>query len=231
MDGDRFDDLIKRLGMSRFTRLSALRGLAGAVAALGGAALTEDDADAVKRRNDKNKNRKRKRNRGKTQRICHCDANGQNCRTQKLSKKKAKRRLRQNPNDYKGRCDKQKCLDPDNGCNVNRPFECCSGNCCIDRTSASNGICAPNGANCCGQHITGGYCTAEFSQCCAQNACCRPNEVCCANAFDPEGYCCPPGTVCDANQPNGCSALLGETALESVADSADPGRIRSRFGD
>jgi hypothetical protein len=226
MDGDRFDDLIKRLGMSRFTRLSALRGLAGAVAALGGAALSDDDADAVKRRN----NRKRRRNRGKTRRICHCDANGQDCRTLRLSKKKAKRHLKRHPNDSSGRCDDDTCLDTDTECNPNRPGRCCARTCCVDTTSNSGGICPLDGSNCCGQHHTGGYCAPPFSQCCAQDACCRTNEVCCANAFDPTGYCCPAGSVCDANQPNGCSALPGGTTLESVSDSPDPGRIRSRFG-
>jgi hypothetical protein len=235
MDGDRFDNLIKRLGASRLTRLSALRGLTAAAVAAAGASLVVDEGEAKKRRKDenknKNKNRKRKR-KEKTQRICHCDANGNNCRTQKLSKKKAKRRLRQNPNDFKGRCDNQECSDPDTACNLNRPYECCSGNCCLDLTSGSNGICAPAGGRCCGQHAAGGYCTSEFSQCCAQNACCRPSETCCANTFNPLGYCCPPGMVCDANQPNGCGFVLQvQIASQDVApDHDNPGRIRVRAG-
>jgi hypothetical protein len=50
MDDQRFDDLVKRLCPTRLTRLSALRGLAGGVAALTGAVLAADVTDARKRK-------------------------------------------------------------------------------------------------------------------------------------------------------------------------------------
>src|SRR4051794_16494802 len=47
MDGEKFDDLIKRLFTIRLTRGNTLRGLAaGAAAALTGATLAEDETDA-----------------------------------------------------------------------------------------------------------------------------------------------------------------------------------------
>src|SRR5215218_8492754 len=49
MDGENFDDLLKKVCTTRLTRLSVLRGLAaGAVAALAGSAVGSDDADAKK---------------------------------------------------------------------------------------------------------------------------------------------------------------------------------------
>src|SRR5262245_24756579 len=50
MDGDTFDELVKRLTQARVTRLEALRGLlAGAAVGLTGATLA-DDADAKQKR-------------------------------------------------------------------------------------------------------------------------------------------------------------------------------------
>ena len=50
MDGEKFDDLLKRLCTTRLTRISALRGLvAGAAAALTGATLASDETDARKK--------------------------------------------------------------------------------------------------------------------------------------------------------------------------------------
>src|SRR4051812_24782839 len=47
MDGEKFDDIIKRLFTIRLTRGNTLRGLAaGAAAALTGATLAEDETDA-----------------------------------------------------------------------------------------------------------------------------------------------------------------------------------------
>ena len=64
MDGDRFDDLIKRLGTTRLTRLTALRGLAvGALAAtLGIAAPDEADAKRKKSCSECQKKKKHKSN-------------------------------------------------------------------------------------------------------------------------------------------------------------------------
>src|ERR687890_2255471 len=60
MDAERFDTMVRRLGMTRLTRISALRGLAGSAAALlvGGALLptTTEAADRNRRQRT----------------ICHC---------------------------------------------------------------------------------------------------------------------------------------------------------------
>src|SRR5215218_5808419 len=49
MDGENFDDLLKKVCTTRLTRLGMLRGLAaGAMAALAGSAVGSDDADAKK---------------------------------------------------------------------------------------------------------------------------------------------------------------------------------------
>ena len=50
MDGEKFDALLKRICTTRLTRISALRGLvAGAAAALTGAAIASDETDAKKK--------------------------------------------------------------------------------------------------------------------------------------------------------------------------------------
>jgi hypothetical protein len=51
MDTERFDALVKRLETTRLTRGGAVRGLmAGALAAVAGAALSADETDAKRRR-------------------------------------------------------------------------------------------------------------------------------------------------------------------------------------
>ena len=96
MDAERFDTMVRRLGMTRLTRISALRGLAGSAAALlmGGALLptTTEAADRSRRKRT----------------ICHCpDTDPKNCRTLRLRRKRARRHLRRHPNDYRGECQKQ----------------------------------------------------------------------------------------------------------------------------
>ena len=96
MDAERFDTMVRRLGMTRLTRISALRGLVGSAAALlmGGALLPTTTEAADRRR--------RKRT------ICHCpDTDPKNCRTLRLRRKRARRHLRRHPNDYRGECQKQ----------------------------------------------------------------------------------------------------------------------------
>ena len=66
MDGDTFDDLVKRLTQTRLSRVDALRGmLASAVVGLTGAPLA-DETDARKKRNaGKKKHREARHGKGK----------------------------------------------------------------------------------------------------------------------------------------------------------------------
>jgi hypothetical protein len=67
MDGEKFDDLLKRLCTTRLTRISALRGLvAGAAAALTGAAIASDETDAKKKRGGAKKGAAKKGRKGKS---------------------------------------------------------------------------------------------------------------------------------------------------------------------
>src|SRR5215218_4586775 len=79
MDGTRFDQLIKQLGTTRVTRLTALRGLAvGAVAAAVGFAAP-DEAEAKKKCNQCQKKKTHKTNSGKKRIRCKAKANGTLC--------------------------------------------------------------------------------------------------------------------------------------------------------
>jgi hypothetical protein len=80
MDGSRFDQLIKSMGTTRITRLTALRGLAlGALAATIRFAAP-DDADAkCKNCGECRTKKKTKSNRGKRQCKCKAKANGTLC--------------------------------------------------------------------------------------------------------------------------------------------------------
>lgn len=64
MDSEKFDDLIKRMGTARVTRLTALRGLVGgAVAAVAGTAIATSDADAKSKKRGKSKKKGKKKSR------------------------------------------------------------------------------------------------------------------------------------------------------------------------
>ena len=130
MDAERFDAMIKRLGTTRLTRMRALRGVAAsAAAALIGAALVPAAADAADR------HRRRKRT------ICHCpDTDPKNCKTLRLRRKRAKRHLRQHPNDYKGECQKQP--NPTPTCTTDADCAATGQICCT--TGKKAGTCQPN---------------------------------------------------------------------------------------
>ncbi len=149
-----------------------------------------------------------------------------NCKTLKLTKKKANKHLNRHPLDRKGSCDK--CLGTDGACNVNRPGQCCSNNCCFDDSSVTDGTCPTEGGNCCGLTTTGGYCTSDFPVCCGEEACCQDDWVCCSNFRLPNGYCCPPGNVCDFNEPNGCLPDGGAARSTPIGTSQPRGRARNR---
>jgi hypothetical protein len=64
MDSEKFDDLIKRIGTARVSRLTALKGLlGGAAVALTGAAVATSDADAKNKKKGKSKKKGKKRQR------------------------------------------------------------------------------------------------------------------------------------------------------------------------
>src|SRR5215217_4342362 len=81
VDGTRFDQLIKQLGTTRVTRLTALRGLAvGALAAATGfAAPDEADAKCKKSCDQCSKKVKKKSKSGKVRCRCRAKANGTLC--------------------------------------------------------------------------------------------------------------------------------------------------------
>ena len=66
MDGEKFDDLIRRICTTRLTRMSALRGLVGsAAAALAGAAVASNEAEAKPKKVSGAKKGKGKQGKGK----------------------------------------------------------------------------------------------------------------------------------------------------------------------
>ncbi len=230
MDDSRFDQLARAISGAAESRRDTLRVFAGGTAAavLGvfGVALSESETQAAKDDKKHKHRHRRKRNSKKNTKICHCDSSGNNCKTLKLTKKQANKHLNKHARDRKGSCDK--CVGTDNSCNVNRPGQCCSNNCCFDSTSDTGGICPTEGGNCCGLTTTGGYCTTDFPQCCGEQACCQDDWVCCSNFRLPNGYCCPPGNVCDFNNPNGCQPD-GDAARSTLVGSSQPrGRARNR---
>jgi len=148
MDDKRFDELTKTLSGGLGSRRNALRAVVAGVATSLGALGTLDFAAAKKKKNGKNNNKNNNKKKDKKEKICHCpDNNDNNCKTKKVSHKQAKKHLHNHPNDSKGKCDKG-CDDTDVECNVNRPSECCSNNCCLDTTSSTGGICATSGGRC-----------------------------------------------------------------------------------
>ena len=230
MDGRRFDQLARALSGSAGSRREALVVATGSVATGLLGLISIEQATAAPR--DKKKRDQRNRNNGnnreKRVKICRCDSTGRNCKTKQVSEKSARRQLKKNDNVSKGKCN-NRCSRTDIECNVNRPGECCSAQCCFDVTSSIGGICPTDGANCCGLTNTGGYCTTTAPVCCGENACCRTGEVCCSSFRLTTGYCCPAGNTCDFNQPNGCLPSVAATASRSAATegSVEPRRRSS----
>jgi hypothetical protein len=157
MHATTFDDFIKTLGRTRLTRVQALQGLVATAVTLTGARVWPEAAEAAERKRT----------------ICHCgDNNPQQigCVTKRLSKKKAKRHLRQHAFDYKGKCAKT----------PNPPVEC-GGKCkpskeiCCPPGSTLAGQCKPNSAACSLPVECGGLCTST--------------EVCCPPGSKQAGQC------------------------------------------
>jgi hypothetical protein len=192
MDGERFDSLIKRLGSTRVTRLTALRGLAaGAVASLTGISLFAEEGEAK----DGKKTRRR--------RICHKTSATDPGVTKKLKAKRAKRHLRKHPFDTKGAC----TAVPSVGCQNNANCtggQVCQNNICVDCTST---------AQCSGNLVClNGRCQAVSGACSLANpqGTCPPGQICgngvCQTPVPPNQGCeprnntqgsCDPGQVCN----------------------------------
>jgi hypothetical protein len=197
MDGKRFDSLIKRLGTTRLTRLTALRGMAaGSVAALTGLSLFAEEADA-------NGTRRRRR-----RRICHRTSATDPGVTRKLKAKRAKRHLRKHQFDTKGACTATPVRV---GCATDA--DCTGGRVC------ENGICVQcrGDANCPpGRFCVGNVCNAPVTNvtnitnpttvveglaiCAAQGNICTPDEEFCCTSGPKTALCvrnpnsCNPGT-------------------------------------
>jgi len=219
MDDKRFDELTKTLSARLGSRRYALRAAAVGLATSVGAFEALDFASAKKKKNDKHNNKNNNKKKEKKEKICHCDNNGNNCKTKKVSHKQAKKHLRNHPNDTKGKCDS--CDDTDVECNYNRPSECCSNICCVDNSSSTSGVCSVSGGICCGQRNSGGYCPSSFPQCCGQNACCQTSDVCCGTPQQPIGYCCPAGQEC-CNSQSGC--CVADAAAVNTTEASGAGR-------
>jgi len=186
MDGDRFDDLIKRLGTTRLTRLTALRGLAvGGLAALTGAGLLAEEALA-------------KNNHEQKIRICHRSSATDPGVSKKLKKDKAQKHLKRHPFDTKGRCTATPTptptpVTPATTCGAGAPVQCgntafcCPSNlpqCCVNAGIAGFS-CAPSNYTCCGQQ--GDACAPSGESCCLPDPSVGGRQ---------SSGCIPEGTVC-----------------------------------
>jgi hypothetical protein len=117
VDGTQFDTLVKRLSTTTLSRSTALRGLAASIAAFAGVTVGAEPGAAEERK------------------ICHCPGTiVADCRTLKLTKKKAKRHLNQHACDLEGRCNgvsgcpPGSCKELGDACSGD-DTECCSGHC------------------------------------------------------------------------------------------------------
>src|SRR5215207_5979671 len=219
MDGTTFDNLIKGLSRTRLSRLRVLQGLAaGAVAALTGERLAPEETEAHRRKRT----------------ICHCgDNNPQQigCVTKRLSKKKARRHLRQHPYDYKGKCVKTPKPPPPPECGG----ACKPGEICCSPGSKKAGTCKPN-LNACNEEdclALAAACTADV-QCCSgicnaggsttgpladtANECstCRSGGATCTTPGT-QGTCCQGRTCIENGATDVCCSLATETCVLTAA--------------
>jgi hypothetical protein len=184
MDGTRFDDLIKRLGTRRLTRLSVLRGLtAGGVAAVTGMRLVAEEAEAA----DKKGSQKKRK-------ACDCqNADPTTCTTKRLSRRRRKKLLRNNLCAYAGSCRTgvSGCQDGTGvGCS---PANNTRGNCPPGQICNTQAICVPEGqVGCSPANNTRGNCPP--GQVCNLRAICV-TAVGCLNEANPQcsanQFCCP----------------------------------------
>jgi hypothetical protein len=172
MDGTRFDEVVKRLANTRLTRLRALQCLAAATAvSLTGVSLATEETKAARRRRT----------------ICHCGDNNPeqiNCVTKRLSRRRARRHLRNHEDDYKGKCVKKPT--PVVGCS---PADDTQGTCPAGQICSKRAICV---AGCTGISGTRGSCPA--GQFCIDGQC-QNQVVDCSPADNTQGTC-PAGQIC-----------------------------------
>ncbi len=223
MDDRRFDQLAMAISGAAGSRRDSLAIVLGSAAAAVFGLFGIEGTEAKHRKgHGKNKNRRNKDK--KKVKFCHCpDNNEKNCKTKTVTKKKAKKLEKRDPNSHRGRC-KDTCLSDNTDCNTNRPGECCSLLCCLDNTSSTGGICPTSGGNCCGRPDRGGYCPEDAPNCCGTKACCPLDYKCCATSLNPSGNCCPPDYDCD--DANGtCKPAREIPGREAFVDRTVP-RIR-----
>jgi hypothetical protein len=214
MDGERFDSLIKRLGTTRLTRLTALRGLAaGSVAALTGLNLFAEEADA----NGKKRRRRR--------RICHRTSATDPGVNKKLKAKRAKRHLRKHPFDTKGACTAAPV-----GCQNNANCtggQVCVNNICVNCTFDSQcggGLFCVNGrcqarVGCSPANNTQGNCPA--------GQICNTLAICVAGCTGTGQGTCPAGLNCVNGQ---CQPPGGCTPTNNTQGNCAPGQVCNIFG-
>ena len=144
VDGTQFDTLVKRLSTTTLSRSTALRGLAGSVAAFAGVTLVVEPGAASQKK------------------VCHClDETVTSCETIKVGKRSARRHIRKHLCDYRGECQDFSgcCIEIGLGCTT--PLSCCSGNCQgVCQACKSNGSICGSDSECCSKQCNVGNCAA-----------------------------------------------------------------------
>jgi hypothetical protein len=232
MDGSQFDELVKRLGTTRATRLAALRGLAaGVFANLAGLSLFADEATAKKGRKNKGKGKKNRKKRT----LCHCDsAAPSSCRTIKVTKEAKSKHLKRDGCDYSGPCTGVSGCPGAPGTPCQTRAQCSEGLICVSGQCAncSFNLHCGGPAGFVGEACVNGLCTncTSNTQCeggiCVSGRCtsCSHYTQCAGGVCLPhvEGFICQGGEVCTINR-GGCYFPL---RCLSPAPDDDVGRCR-----
>ena len=246
MDGERFDDLVKKFCTTRLTRLSALRGLAGGAAAvLTGAVLASDETEAKKAHGQNHKKKARGQNHKKhraqnqnkkvrsqsqdltaqVQADATCRAGGHPCEgSQTCCQDPFTLTCIEGVGSGKAeRC----CLPGSEVCGSGNTAQCCPGEATCNE---ANTACVCPGTRvfcgflCCAEGAT---CTdAETGTCstpeCVDNEDCDPDEICDNGVCIPE---CDSSDDCDNNEvccgdPGVC--FTGECCIDGDCPAAEP---------
>jgi hypothetical protein len=185
MEADRFDRLTRHLTGLRLTRAAALRGLVAGTVVVSGV-VAAPPAAAKKRKT-----------------ICHCDNPSATCSTERVSKRQARRHLRDDQCDYLGECRTtlsgttnpcasagsditvdttllgQPCTAGGNECGTSATTGLtCVANVCVPTDVANSTICTTN------SDCTSGRCNTTTGICvsCPETSICGAagSEQCCA---------------------------------------------------